>query len=224
MAKVTITNNSTSQLQLPTPLSGILAAKASKVFTGIPVHQLEASHDLQDARARGLFTIVVEEDTSVDDDMEESSVAEASGGTAALVAAHSALNTGVHGVGPSTVASAATVAAAVTAHDVNTGVHGVGGSTVASAADIGTAVGAHNLLGLSAAHGTLLCFPSVLGTGAPQVVAHGMAAPPNAQAFLTDLPAGPLVGPFNITMAPSDPVNINLTVTAGATVAILAWL
>jgi len=56
------------------------------------------------------------------------------------VGIHSALGTGIHGVGASTVASASSVATAVSDHSVlTTGVHGVGGSTVLSAADAAAA-------------------------------------------------------------------------------------
>jgi len=49
---------------------------------------------------------------------------------------HNALDTGVHGVGASTVESTSGSAAKVSAHNVNTGVHGVGASTIASVQNI----------------------------------------------------------------------------------------
>lgn len=225
MAKVTVTNNHTSTIELPTPLTGSLPAKQSKIFLNIPMHLLEASKDLQDARNRGLLTLLIEEDPNVTNDVEEASVAEATGGSAAAVAAHSALATGVHGVGGSTVESAAGATAKVGAHNtLATGVHGVGGSTVASAADIGTAVTAHDGIGIGTAHGGFKLFGPFPTVGGPQAVVHGMPAPPLAQAFYVDFPAGPLAGPAPIAMLPSDPVAINWTTPAGFTVVILAWL
>ena len=150
MAQVTVTNNHTSTIELPAPLTGSLTSHDTKVFPNIPLHQLEASKDLQDARARGLLTLVIAEDPGIADDVEEASVAEATGGSAGAVAAHAVLATGVHGVGGSTVESAAGATAKVGAHEaLATGVHGVGGSTVASAADIATHAG----LGAGAVHG-----------------------------------------------------------------------
>jgi hypothetical protein len=150
MAQVTVTNNHTSTLELPAPLNGSLVSHDSKIFANISMHALESSQDLQEARARGLLTLVIAEDPGVADDMEEASVATATGGTAALVAAHSALATTVHGVGGSTVESVAGANAKVGAHaGLATAVHGVGGSTVASVADIAT----HAALGAGAVHG-----------------------------------------------------------------------
>ena len=144
MASVVVTNNYGSTVELPAPLTGSLGSQLSKTFNGIPLHHLEASKDLQDARNRGLLTLVITDDADVSDDMEEGSVAAATGGSAAAVAAHATLATGVHGVGGSTIESAAGSAAKVTAHNIASGVHGVVGSTIASAADIVSAIGGHS--------------------------------------------------------------------------------
>ncbi len=74
MARVTITNNQSSQYVVPAPIRKRLTAGETEIFDGVSLTEMERSVPFKDAMEAGTITVVVGSDPSVPDSIELSPV------------------------------------------------------------------------------------------------------------------------------------------------------